>query len=40
MTGTHLETAKLHSSREALQERAIIIDNDQRPVGRQFVLLE
>ena len=37
---THLETSKLHSPRQTLQERTVVVDDDQRAICRQFILFE
>ena len=38
MSAAHFEAAKLHSAREPLQERTIVIDDDEGAILGQFVL--
>jgi hypothetical protein len=40
MAGSDFEAAKLHSPRQALQECSVIVDDDQRAIFGQFVLLK
>ena len=40
MPKAHLEASKLHSPRQTLQKRTVVVDDDQRAIRRQFILFE
>jgi len=36
----HIEAALFHGSAEPLEERPIVVDDDERTISRQLILLE